>query len=88
MGALDRAGVIEALPKFVRENVPKGFNYAFGEAIAEGPHVSMQGTCDTIIANGKRYANRYHWYFRFAGDKIDLFREYMDSYAAFEAFKP
>jgi ketosteroid isomerase-like protein len=82
---LDRARFLTGLVKMLREMLPNGFNYQIGVAIAEGPHVSMQGTCDTIAAAGKKYTNLYHWYFRFDGDKIDQFREYMDSYSAIAA---
>ncbi len=85
---LDRTGLLETLPKMLGQMLPNGFNYVRGTTIAEGPHVAMQGTCDTTVFNGRRYANHYHWYFRFAGDKIDQFNEFMDSYAIMEAFKP
>jgi ketosteroid isomerase-like protein len=84
--SLDRVTFLENFPKTVRQMMPNGFNYKFDLAIAEGPHVAMQGTNDGITGTGKKYANRYHWYFRFVGDKIDRFVEYVDSYVAAEAF--
>ena len=41
--------------------------------------LSRSGTSDTTAANGRRYANRYHWYVRFDGDKIAQLREYADT---------
>jgi ketosteroid isomerase-like protein len=85
---MNRAEFLDTLPKMLAQILPNGFNYTCGNAVAEGDHVAMQGTCDSVTAGGRKYANRYHWYFRFAGDKIDNFREYMDAYAIMEAFKP
>lgn len=85
---LDRAQFLEVLPGALREMFPNGFNYTCGHALADGIHASMQGSCDTVTGFGKQYSNRYHWYFRFEGDRINLFREHLDSYAAFEAFQP
>ena len=58
---------------------PKGFNMKFGTVIAEGPHVAIQAESDTVAANGRKYQNRYHFYFRFEGDRIAQVREYNDS---------
>jgi ketosteroid isomerase-like protein len=85
---LNRPEFLEGLPTMLRKLMPTGFNYSFGHAIAEGSHVSMQGTCDGVTGAGRRYANRYHWYFRFDNDKIDHFIEYMDSYVVVQAFAP
>ncbi len=57
---------------------PNGFNFTFGIAIAEGEHVAVQAESNTVAANGRKYANRYHFYFRFIGDEIALVREYND----------
>ena len=81
----DRTGLLVTLPKMMEQLFPNGFNYTCGEALADGINASMQGTCDTVTGSGKRYANQYHWHFHFTGDKIDLFREYMDCYATLQA---
>ena len=57
---------------------PKGLNIKIHTVIAEGPHVAIQAESDTIAGNGKKYANRYHFYFRFEGDKLAQVREYND----------
>jgi ketosteroid isomerase-like protein len=46
--------------------------------VAEGPHVAIQAESDTVASNGKKYANRYHFYFLFDGDHIAQVREYND----------
>jgi ketosteroid isomerase-like protein len=63
----------------VQRFLPNGMNFKFGAIFSEGPHVSIQGECDCTAANGKRYANRYHWYIRFEGDRIAQVREYNDT---------
>jgi ketosteroid isomerase-like protein len=57
---------------------PKGLNIKIHTVIAEGPHVAIQAESDTVAGNGKKYANRYHFYFRFDGDKLAQVREYND----------
>lgn len=49
---------------------PKGLNLTFGTVIAEGPHVAIQAQSNTVAVNGKKYANRYHFYFRFEGTRL------------------
>ena len=81
----DRAGFLETLPQMLEQMFPNGFNYTCGDALADGVSASMQGTCDTVTGSGKKYINQYHWYFRFADDKIVIFREFMDSYVTMRA---
>ncbi|TAP39150.1 nuclear transport factor 2 family protein [Arthrobacter sp. S39] len=85
---LDREQFLEVLPGILGTMFPDGFHYSCGEALSEGAGGSMQGTCDTVTAQGRPYVNRYHWFFAFEGDKIVRFREYLDSYAVYEAFRP
>lgn len=83
---LDREGFLTNFPKVLKELLPNGMNFSFGTAFAEGPHVSMQGESSTVTASGRTYANRYHWYFRFEGEKVIEFKEYVDSYQMLQAF--
>jgi ketosteroid isomerase-like protein len=79
----------EALRNFsvlLKAMCPNGFNFKFGVAISEGPHVAIQLEGDAIASNGKRYNNRYHFYFRFEGDKIAQVREYCDTNHVREVF--
>jgi ketosteroid isomerase-like protein len=57
---------------------PKGLNMKIHTVIAEGPQVAIQAESDTVAGNGKKYANRYHFYFRFDGDQLGQVREYND----------
>ena len=81
-------------PKFTRQEyldigVPSikkftvdGMHFEFEYAISEGPIVALFGTSNGTGHNGKKYANRYCWLYRFAGDQIDMKREYKDTWLA------
>ena len=69
---------LKGMPATLKSMFPNGLNLKFHTSIAEGPHVAIQAESDTTAANGKKYANRYHFYFLFAGDKIAQVREYND----------
>jgi ketosteroid isomerase-like protein len=66
------------MPATLKQMFPKGLNFKFHTVLAEGPHVAIQAESDTVAGNGKKYANRYHFYFRFDGDRIGQVREYND----------
>jgi uncharacterized protein len=70
---------LKSMPALIKTTFPNGLNMKFHTVIGEGPHVAIQAESDTTAANGKHYANRYHFYFRFDGDKIRQVREYNDS---------
>ncbi len=69
---------LKGMPATLKAMFPNGLNLKFGTTIAEGPHVAIQAESDTTAGNGKKYANRYHFYFLFKGDKIAQVREYND----------
>ncbi|HEY6395377.1 MAG TPA: nuclear transport factor 2 family protein [Candidatus Binataceae bacterium] len=69
---------VSAMPGTLRAMFPNGLNLKFHTVVAEGPHVAVQAESDTVAGNGKKYANRYHFYLRFEGDKIAQVREYND----------
>ncbi|HUA32466.1 MAG TPA: nuclear transport factor 2 family protein [Candidatus Binataceae bacterium] len=73
------AGTLKAM-------LPNGLNMKIGQIIAEGDHAAVQCESDTTAANGKKYQNRYHFYFRFEGDKIAEVKEYCDTNHAREVF--
>jgi ketosteroid isomerase-like protein len=58
---------------------PNGLNLKLGTIICEGPHASVLATCDTVVANGRRYVQRYHFYLRFEGDKVAEALEFNDT---------
>ena len=69
---------LKGMPATLKAMFPNGLNLKFHTTIGEGPHVAIQAESDTTASNGKKYANRYHFYFLFAGDKIAQVREYND----------
>jgi ketosteroid isomerase-like protein len=74
------------MPKTLAAMFPNGLNMKVVTVIAEGPHVAIQAESDTVAANGKKYANRYHFYFLFDGDRIEQVREYNDVNLVREVF--
>jgi len=73
-----REAFLKGMPATLKSMFPNGLNMKFHTTIAEGPHVAIQAESDTTASNGKKYANRYHFYFLFKGDKIAQVREYND----------
>lgn len=69
---------VSAMPATLKTMFPGGLKMKFHTVIAEGPHVAIQAESEATAANGKKYANRYHFYIRFEGDKIAQVREYND----------
>ena len=74
------------MPKTLAAMFPNGLNMRLVTTIGEGPHVAIQAESDTVAGNGKKYANRYHFYFRFDGDHIAQVREYNDVNLVREVF--
>ncbi|MDO8434986.1 MAG: nuclear transport factor 2 family protein [Candidatus Binatus sp.] len=70
----------------IKTMLPNGLNMKLGPIICEGDHASVLAESDTVAANGRKYANMYSFYFRFAGDKIAEVREYCDTNHAREVF--
>ena len=73
-----KAAFLKAMPATLKAMFPNGLNMTFQTVVAEGPHVAIQAASDTVAANGKKYANRYHFYFLFQGEKLAQVREYND----------
>ena len=78
--------LLKGLPVTLKQMFPNGLNLKFHTVIAESNHVAVQAESDTTAANGKKYANRYHFFFRFDGDKIGQIREYNDTNHVREVF--
>jgi ketosteroid isomerase-like protein len=74
------------MPKTLQAMFPNGLNMKFVTVFAEGPHVAIQAESNTVAGNGKPYANRYHFYFLFDGDRIAQVREYNDVNLVREVF--
>ena len=70
----------------LQQMVPGGFHFRIHTVIAEGPSVAIQAESDTVTAEGKKYANRYHFYLRFDGNRIAEALEYCDTNHVREVF--
>jgi ketosteroid isomerase-like protein len=77
---LTRAEYMEHGVPAIRKMTRDGMHFQFEIVMSEGPYVAIFGSSDGEGLNGKKYANRYCWLFRFSGDKIDMKREYRDTY--------
>ncbi len=77
---------LKSMPPMLKAMFPNGLNMKLHTIVAEGPHVAIQCESDTIASNGKKYANRYHFYVLFKGDKIAQVREYNDTNHVREVF--
>lgn len=75
-------------PKIMKSWFPNGLNMKTQTVVSEGPLVAIQAEAETIAGNGKRYANRYHFFIRFEGDRIAQAREYNDTNHVRETFFP
>jgi ketosteroid isomerase-like protein len=74
------------MPKTLTAMFPNGLNMKVLTVIGEGSHVAIQAESDTVAGNGKKYANRYHFYFLFDGDRLAQVREYNDVNLVREVF--
>jgi ketosteroid isomerase-like protein len=81
-----KATFIKSMPATLKAMFPQGLHMKYHTVIAEGPHVAVQYESEAVAANGKKYANRYHFFIGFEGDKIALVREYNDTNHVREIF--
>jgi ketosteroid isomerase-like protein len=72
----------------VKNLFPNHLNIEIDNVIAEGNHVAVECHSNTICANGRKYANLYHFLFEFEGDRIRSVKEYNDSQYAKETLMP
>ncbi|MBP8232154.1 MAG: nuclear transport factor 2 family protein [Rhizorhabdus sp.] len=56
--------------------------------IAEADRVAVEASCEEELADGRIYANRYHFLFEIADEKVQRVKEYMDTLHAKETFFP
>lgn len=77
---------IKNLAATLKTMMPGGLALRIDTVICEGDHCAIQAESNATAANGKKYNNLYHFYLRFAGDKIAEVREYCDTNHAREVF--
>jgi ketosteroid isomerase-like protein len=71
-----RAQFVESVASFALQMFPNGISFQFVSALADGEEVAVQAESKTVAFNGRDYTNCYHYYFRFAGDKLAHVRDY------------
>jgi ketosteroid isomerase-like protein len=79
-----RSAVAGQFVPMIKQLFPSGLNLTIDNVIAEGNYVAIEGHSNAQAANGKTYANAYHFLFEFKGDKICKVKEYNDSHYAKE----
>ena len=58
---------------------PQGIRFTITGITAEGERVAVEAESDGLHVSGRRYANQYHFLFRFREGRIVEFKEYMDT---------
>ena len=74
-----REQFLGATAAFAEQMFPNGISFKFVSVLADGPEVAVQAESETTAFNGRHYANRYHYYFRFEAGKIAHVRDYCDT---------
>lgn len=85
-GTSDLATLVAAMPGF-GEVFPQGLRIDVTGATAQFQRVALEAVSHGIVADGRTYANSYHFLFEFddAGEIVKL-REYMDTAHVVEIF--
>ena len=81
-----RRNFVEKETATLRSLFPQGLKMKLETVLCEGPYVAATAEADTIVANGRRYHQRYNFFLRFEGDKIAEGREYNDTNLIREVF--
>jgi ketosteroid isomerase-like protein len=86
MAPVRGVAALKGFVKGLKSMMPTGLNLRIDTIICEGDHCAIQAESNTKASNGRKYNNMYHFYIRFAGDKIAEVREYCDTNHAREVF--
>lgn len=76
---------IERFLKNIRRGFPEGLKPDILGVTAEGERVAVEATSTALMSNGAAYANRYHFLIKVRNGRVTEMREYLDTYAAYEA---
>lgn len=58
---------------------PNGIQFTIHNMIGEGDQVAVEATSHGDHISGRTYSNMYHLLFKFRGDRIEHYKEYMDT---------
>lgn len=77
--ATPRGPFLEALPATMAKLFVTPVRFTVQGLTAEANRVAIEADSEARLANGKAYANRYHFLFVFEGGRISAVREYNDT---------
>jgi len=77
--ATPRADFLETLPAVMGQLFAGPVRFTVKGVTAEGDRVAVEADSEAELANGKTYANLYHFLFVFQDGKIAAVREYNDT---------
>lgn len=83
-----RASVGEQFVPMLAALFPNGLAMTIHNVTAEGDFVAVECSSHAELGAGRTYANRYHFLFEFAGDRIKKVKEYADTHYAKETLMP
>lgn len=75
---------IHRLLNSIRLCFPYEMDFTFEGVTAEGDRVAVEASAKAKAADGRAYANRYHFLIRISDQQVTHVREYMDTLHAYE----
>jgi len=70
--------------KRIRAGFPEGLRVEFTGVTAEGERVAVEAVSSARLADGRPYANRYHFLVQVRDGKVVQMREYLDTQYVYE----
>jgi ketosteroid isomerase-like protein len=83
VGTLNAEG-FKALVAALRPVMPVTPSLTIVGTAAEGDRVAVEADGDTVLSNGTRYQNKYHWVVLFRDGRVCALKEFYDSKYAYE----
>lgn len=77
-GKFSKAQIAQAAGQ-IFQVFPEGIRFTIRAMTAEGDRVAVEAESEGRHVSGKIYSNEYHFLMQFRGDKLAVFREYMDT---------
>jgi uncharacterized protein len=75
---------IERFLKNIRRGFPAGMDVSFEGVTAEGERVAIEASATARMADGRPYANRYHFLVQVRDSRVIRVREYLDTQYIYE----
>ncbi|HKY92246.1 MAG TPA: nuclear transport factor 2 family protein [Nevskiaceae bacterium] len=77
-GKFSKAQIAQAAGQ-IFEVFPDGIRFTIHAMTVEGDRVAVEASSEGRHVSGKVYTNEYHFLMQFRGDRLAVFREYMDT---------